>query len=52
MKHLGDEDDAAVQKYKIKEMNEKLEQKVDEMGSLELLKSAKVMMSYKKLVKN
>ncbi|CAL5327587.1 unnamed protein product [Camellia sinensis] len=34
MKHLGDEDDAAVQK-KIKEMNEELEQKVEEMGSLE-----------------
>lgn len=34
MKHLGDEDDAAVQN-KIKEMNEELEQKVDEMGSLE-----------------
>ncbi|XP_058195802.1 factor of DNA methylation 1-like [Rhododendron vialii] len=34
MKHLGDEDDAAVQN-KIKEMNEELDQKVDEMGSLE-----------------
>ncbi|KAF5957196.1 hypothetical protein HYC85_004421 [Camellia sinensis] len=34
MKHLGDEDDAAVQK-KIKEMNEELELKVEEMGSLE-----------------
>ncbi|KAL6972888.1 hypothetical protein U1Q18_027064 [Sarracenia purpurea var. burkii] len=34
MKHLGDEDDDAVQK-KIKDMNEELEQKVDEMTSLE-----------------
>ena len=34
MKHLGDEDDAAVQK-KIKEMNEELEEKVDEMAGVE-----------------
>ncbi|XP_059644732.1 factor of DNA methylation 1-like [Cornus florida] len=36
MKHLGDEDDAAVQK-KMKEMTEELEQKIDEMGDLESL---------------
>ncbi|GFZ07936.1 XH/XS domain-containing protein [Actinidia rufa] len=34
MKHLGDEDDAAVHK-KVKEMNEELEEKVDEMAGLE-----------------
>ncbi|XAR50484.1 hypothetical protein NMG60_11004826 [Bertholletia excelsa] len=34
MKHLGDEDDAAVQN-KIKEMNEELDQKIDEMKDLE-----------------
>ncbi|PSR96009.1 Factor of DNA methylation like [Actinidia chinensis var. chinensis] len=34
MKHLGDEDDAAVHE-KIKEMNEELEEKVDEMAGLE-----------------
>ncbi|CAL5361604.1 unnamed protein product [Camellia sinensis] len=39
MKHLGDEDDAAVQE-KIKEMNEELQQKVDEMTSLEDLNQA------------
>ena len=33
MKHLGDEDDAAVQK-KMKEMNEELEEKVGEMEDL------------------
>ncbi|KAK3021814.1 hypothetical protein RJ639_047169 [Escallonia herrerae] len=36
MKHLGDEDDAAVQKT-MKEMNEELEQKMDEMTDLESL---------------
>uniref|UniRef100_A0A5B7B4M2 Putative factor of DNA methylation 1 isoform X2 n=1 Tax=Davidia involucrata TaxID=16924 RepID=A0A5B7B4M2_DAVIN len=36
MKHLGDEDDAAVQK-KMKEMTEELEQKVEEMGDVESL---------------
>ncbi|KAK2970280.1 hypothetical protein RJ640_021355 [Escallonia rubra] len=36
MKHLGDEDDTAVQKT-MKEMNEELEQKMDEMTDLESL---------------
>ncbi|XP_059642065.1 factor of DNA methylation 1-like [Cornus florida] len=36
MKHLGDEDDAAVQN-KMKDMTEELEQKIDEMGDLENL---------------
>lgn len=34
MKHMGGEDDAAVQK-KIKEMNEQLEEKIEEMDGLE-----------------
>ena len=36
MKHLGDEDDTAVQN-KMKEMNEDLEEKVGEMENLESL---------------
>lgn len=36
LKHLGDQDDAAVQS-KMKEMNEELEQKQEEMGDLESL---------------
>lgn len=36
MKHLGDEDDAAVQE-KIKEMNEELKEKMEEMDSVESL---------------
>lgn len=36
MKHLGDEDDTAVQN-KMKEMNEELEEKVGEMENLESL---------------
>ncbi|XP_047338047.1 factor of DNA methylation 1-like isoform X1 [Impatiens glandulifera] len=39
MRHLGDEDDDAVQN-KIKEMNEELQQKQDEMSSLEDLNQA------------
>ncbi|CAH2049772.1 unnamed protein product [Thlaspi arvense] len=39
MKHLGDEDDAAVQN-KIKEMNEELDQNIDEMKDLEDLNQA------------
>lgn len=34
MKHMGGEDDAAVQK-KIREMNEQLEEKIEEMDGLE-----------------
>lgn len=57
MKHLGDEDDTAVQN-KMKEMNEDLEEKVGEMENLEslnqtlIVKSVRAMMSYKLLVQN
>ena len=34
MKHLGDEDDAAIQK-KMKEMNDELEQKIDDLDNME-----------------
>lgn len=36
MKHLGDQDDAAVQK-KMKEMNDELQQKVEDLGDTESL---------------
>lgn len=36
MKHLGDEDDAAVQK-KMKEMNDELESKIDDLDEMESL---------------
>lgn len=36
IKHLGDADDAAVQK-KMKEMNDELTEKIDDLGSLEEL---------------
>uniref|UniRef100_A0A2P2ISJ1 Uncharacterized protein MANES_04G103800 n=1 Tax=Rhizophora mucronata TaxID=61149 RepID=A0A2P2ISJ1_RHIMU len=39
MKHLEDQDDAAVQK-KMKEMNDELQQKVEEMSDMELLNKA------------
>lgn len=42
MKHLGDEDDAAVQK-KMKEMNDELESKIDDLDEMESLNKTLIM---------